>query len=50
MDELFDGFVRFSVLAIVAAAVTSIYCGPGAIIAVVIALVFLVQFIGRLNP
>jgi hypothetical protein len=50
MNELSDGLARFAVLAIAAAVVTSIYCGPGAIIAVVIALIFLVQFFGRLNP
>ena len=49
MSKLPDSFVRFAVLVIAAAVVTSFYCGPGAIVGVVVALVLLAQFFGRLN-
>ena len=44
-----DSFVRFTVLMIVAAVVTSFYCGPAAIVGVVVGLVFLARLYSQLN-
>jgi hypothetical protein len=49
MDSLPDSFVRFAVLAIAAAVITSFYCGPAAIVAVIVALVVLWQYYGHLD-
>ena len=50
MYELPDSLVRFTVLMIVAAVVTSFYCGPAAIVGVVVGLVFLARLYSQLNP
>jgi hypothetical protein len=50
MYGLPGSFVRFVMLVIAAAVVTSFYCGPGAILGVLVAFVFLAQFYSRLNP
>jgi len=49
MHELSDSLVRLTVLMIAAAVVTSFYCGPAAIVGVVVGLVFLARLYGQLN-
>ena len=50
MHELPDNLVRFTVLMIAAAVVTSFYCGPAAIVGVVVGLVFLARLYSQINP
>ena len=49
MNRLPDSYLRFAIWAFTAATIASIYCGPGAIVSAVIALVFLARFCNRLN-
>ena len=49
MYQLPDSVFRFAALMMVAAVVTSFYCGPAAIVGVVVGLVFVAHVYSRLN-